>query len=114
MNAYVLYAINNGSSLDKTMTRKKFHWELARVLSAPAIALRRGPGRKPSESLSCLSGKHFPYRSAERKRCAVCADKKVTPRLKRYKDKKIKTWCPKCEAYLCIGQCFQSYHTRVD
>ncbi len=114
VNAYVLYAINNSSSLDKTMTRKKFRLELARVLSAPAIALRRGPGRKPSQSLSRLSGKHFPYRSAERKRCAVCAYKRVNPREKRYKDKKIMTWCPKCEAHLCIGQCFQSYHTRVD
>ena len=38
VNAYVLYSHNNASSLDKIMTRKKFHLELARALSAPAIA----------------------------------------------------------------------------
>ncbi len=70
------------------MTRKKFRLELARVLSAPAIALRRGPGRKPSQSLSRLSGKQFPYRSAKRKSCAVCAYKKVNPEKKYIKTRK--------------------------
>jgi len=26
---------------------------------------------------------------------------------------KIMTWCPKCETHLCIGKCFELYHTRV-
>lgn len=113
-NSYVIYTANNATSLDKVMTRKQYRLELAKALTAHAITSRRGPGHSPSSTLSRLTGKHFVYRSGVRKRCAVCAYKKTSSRGAKYKDKKITTWCPKCEVHLCVGQCFQSYHTRVD
>lgn len=29
------------------------------------------------------------------------------------KDKKTQNYCPKCEIFLCIGQCFENYHTQT-
>ena len=30
------------------------------------------------------------------------------------KDTKVTTYCPKCKKYMCIGSCFEKYHTLVD
>ncbi len=54
------------------------------------------------------------YRSSNLKRCSVCAYKKSSSRSTRVKDKKIKTWCPKCNVHLCVGKCFEAYHSRVN
>lgn len=78
------------------------------------MASRRGPGCPPVDVVSCLVGKHFPYRNGIKQHCRVGAYKKKSPRGKQYKDKKITTWCPKCEVYLCVGHCFECYHTRVN
>ena len=119
-NAYIIYKSNNASSLQKVQTNLQFRLTLAQALTSGVVAMRVGPGRSPSQVFSRLKGKHFPYRSVTRKRCAVCAYKKTVPykrnvpKNKQYKNKKIKTWCPKCEVHLCIGKCFESYHTRAD
>ena len=114
VNAYVIYIANNSSLLEKSKTRVQFRLELAELFSQPAIALRRGPGRNPGQILPRLTGKHFPYRTSTRKRCVVCAYKKTSPRGTKYRDTKVMTWCPKCEVHLCIGTCFECYHTRVN
>ena len=62
-NAFVLYAANNATSLENVMTRVQFRLELAKALTEPMMAIRKGPGRTPSQVLGRLSGKHFPYRS---------------------------------------------------
>ena len=113
-NAFVIYAANNATSFDRIKTRVQFRLEIAKALSEPLLITRKGPGRNPSQILSRLTGKHFPYRSPQRKHCGVCAYKKVHSKGTKVKDKKISTWCPKCEVHLCIGSCFQLYHTRVD
>ena len=114
-NAYVIYSANNAHSLERIHTRVKFRLQLANDLATPALHLRKGPGRSPAQSLSRLTGKHFPYWSGVKKRCAVCAYKKThSSGMKKYKDKKITRWCPKCEVHLCIGTCFEVYHTRVN
>ena len=102
------------TSLENVMTRVQFRLELAKALTEPMMAIRKGPGRTPSQVLGRLSGKHFPYRSDHRKRCAVCAYKKVHSSSNKVKDKKISTLCPKCKVHLCIGTCFELYHTRVN
>ena len=113
-NAFVVYKMNNATSLQKTQTNRQFCLTLAEKLMAGVVASRRGPGRPPAEVVSRLTGKHFPYRNGVKQRCCVYAYKRRSPRSKKYKDKKVTTWCPKCEVHLCIGHCFECYHTRVN
>ena len=118
-NAYIIYKHNN-ASLQKVQTNLQFRLTLAEALTSGVVAMRAGPGRSPTQMLSRLKGKHFIYRSTTRKRCAVCAYKKALPyrrnipKSKQYTEKKIKTWCPKCEVHLCVGKCFELYHTRTN
>ncbi len=106
-NAFVLYK-ENFPSTKKLKPQKHFRMQSA------AYELRRHPGRPYSAPLSRLSGKHFVYRNTVRKRCVVCAYKRPSLRSKKYNDKKIMTWCPKCQVHLCIGKCFEAYHVRIN
>jgi len=45
-------------------------------------------------------------------RRALCI-REVSPRSKTCKDTKTKIWCPKCEVHICMGKCFELYHTRL-
>lgn len=74
-NAYVIYAANNSTSLEKIQTRVQFCLQLANDLATPALHLRKGPGRTSTQTVSRLTGKYFPYWSGIKKRCAVCAYK---------------------------------------
>ena len=68
-------------------------------------------GRRPSdENLDRLKGKHFPYRASCRKRCVVCCSKKGSKRV----DMKVSICCPKCKQHMCLGTCFEKYHTLVN
>ena len=60
-NAYVIYAANNSTSLERIQTRVKFHLQLANHLAIPALILCKGPGRSPTQILSRLTVKHYPY-----------------------------------------------------
>ncbi len=110
-NAYVLYKANYKDTIKR---QKDFRMELAYSLTTTALELRRHPGRPHTTILSRLTGKHYIYRSSNLKRCTVCAYKKSSSRGTKYKDKKIKTWCPKCNVHLCVGKCFEAYHSRVN
>lgn len=112
-NAHVIYKANTATSLSKSFTNYQFRLKLIHALTEPLLEIGRGPGRTPVTTHQRLVGKHFAYLSDVRKRCAVCSAKKVTSEGKICKDKKIKTWCPKCKTHLCIGNCFQLYHTRT-
>ena len=112
-NAFVLHKANSIST-GIVKPQKHFRIQLAYALTSRAFEIRRHPGRPHSTVLSRLSGKHFVYKSTIRKRCMVCVYKKQSPRSKKYKDKKIKTWCPKCNVHLCIGKCFEAYHVRLN
>ena len=114
-NTYVIYAANNSTFLEKVQTRVQFRLKLVNDLATPALYRRKGPGHTPTQTVSRLTGKHFPYWSGVKKRCAVCAYKKThSTGTKNYKDNKITTWCPKCDVHLCIGACFEIYHTQVN
>ena len=113
-NAYVIYKYNNRNSLKKILTHQQFRLELAKQLAHTYVLSRRSQGRPPKQDLDRLKGKHFLYHSRIRTRCAVCSYKKVTPRGKKYKDKKVKTRCFKCGVNLCVGKCDELYHTKVD
>ena len=110
INAHVIYKANTATSLSKPIPNLKFRLLLTQQLVEPYLSQRRGVGRTPTRE-EHLMGKHFPYNSAERRRCKVCAYKKVSQRSKKCKDTKTKIWCPKCEVHLCMGRCFELYHT---
>ena len=117
VNSYAIYKLNGP---EKLLTHKAFRLELARSLCEPWLLARADPtsshiplrGRRPSEGLARLSGKHFPYRVQERGRCRVCA-KQVKPNGKS-RDTKVRTACRKCNVHLCIGKCFEVYHTKAN
>ena len=110
LNAYILFKAVTGSNL----SQKKFRIDLAYALTAALSATRMGRGRSPSDTgLSRLQGKHFGYTEAdkERKRCVVCAYKRIGPHSSTRKDAKTKIFCWKCQVHVCHGTCFERYHT---
>ena len=72
-----------------------------------------GGGRTPGDYLFCLKGKHFPYTDTSRQsRCIVCYDKKTADNKRM--DTKVSSYFPKCQKHMCIGICFEEYHTVID
>ena len=56
----------NATSLQKAQTNRQFRFTLAEKLVAGIVASLWGPGHPPIQSISCLTGKHFPYRHGTR------------------------------------------------
>ena len=117
VNSYAIYKLNGR---DKLLTHKAFRLELACPLCEPLLLARADPssshiplrGRRPSEGLARLTGKHFIYRVEERGRCCVCA-KQVKANGKS-RDTKVRTVCRKCNVHLCIGECYELHHTKAN
>ena len=118
INSWIIFRANNPqSSID---TQRRYRIELCRQLIQPLLDLKASPecppsllvqhGRRPIAVSKRLTGKHFAYKSDHRERCVVCYKKK-TAHGKR-KDTKTSSFCPKCDVFLCIGQCFETYHTH--
>ena len=119
LNSFVLHNLVHGKS--RQMTQKKFRLQLAYSLTETEISKRanppddavlRGPGRPPTP-MPRLLGKHFAYNSHIRHRCRVCAKQK-NPVTGKYKDTKTVTRCDKCGVHLCIGDCFELWHTNAN
>ena len=117
VNSWIIFRTNNPeSSID---TQLKFRIELSRQLVQLLLDLRASPecppalqcGRRPLSVAKRLIGKHFPYKSSRRGRCVVCYRKKGGSLGKR-KDTKTSSFCKKCDVYLCVGNCFEVYHTH--
>ena len=113
LKTLIVYRSNQKYSLYKILNQKEFRLQLAHSLYAGALSSRI-TGRPPSLSLTRMLGKHFVYKSETRARCVVCGQKKLSSRSKKKKDKKVKTQSSKCHVNLCVGRCFELYHTRVD
>lgn len=109
---------------DAVKSNKAFRLHLIELLVRPLLMLRARPdsprsvarhdryGRNPSQTPMRLRGKHFSYKCDKRGRCAVCASVK-TPSGKK-KDTKTHNHCKKCQVHLCVGECFEKYHTFVN
>ena len=119
INAWIIFKSNFPDS--SINSQKLFRLKLVEEMVQPLLTLRSSPmcptyihgkGRSTVEE-SRLIGKHFPYINAERKRCVVCSNK-LSPTTGKRKDKKTKNYCPTCNKFLCLGECFELYHTRVD
>ena len=106
LNAWVIFRHNFPDSPIKT--QRGFRHELIRELVQPLLFLKASPlcplalqssRSKQPKSIKRLVGKHFPYRAGCRRKCVVCGSKPMF-------------WCPKCDMHLCIGKCFEVFHTR--
>jgi len=112
LNASVIYKINNPDSTIKT--NHQFRLALIDELVQPLLvakasgqsALYQG-GRRPSKDLSRLKEKHFPYHhKSMRKRCIICSNTKNVNNKR--KDTKVRVYCPKCDVFMCVGECFEN------
>ena len=109
VNAYSINMLNNPGNV---LRHKSFHLELTQALCSPLLAIQANlRGHRLTPGFSRLVGKHFPYWSTERGRCLVCA-RQVKANGKP-RDTRVRTYCRKCNVHLCIGECFEAFHTRV-
>ncbi len=118
INSWLVFRVNNPES--KIQSQRDFRLELVRQLVQPLLNLKASPdcpsilqshkGRKVVSSDKRLLGKHFPRKADQRGRCCVCGKQKSATG-KRL-DIKTRTYCPKCELFICLGNCFEQYHTK--
>lgn len=116
LNSWIIFRTNWPTS--EINSHRLFRLELINKLVQPLLSKIASPdggisyskGRRPSSCDRRLLGKHFPYTKPNRSWCVVCYQNK-TPTGAR-KDTKTRVFCPKCGVYLCIGECFEFYHTR--
>ena len=120
INSWIIYRSNYPDS--SINSQKLFRLKLVEEMAQPLLTLRSSPtcptylhgkGRLTTAEDTRLMGKHFPYISAERKRCLVCS-KKLSPTTGKRNDKKTKNYCPTCNKFLCLGKCFEIYHTQAE
>lgn len=110
LNAFLLHKSNGGK-----MTHKKFRETLVRdliVQSHEANVTLRGVSRgRPSPAAAQLSrlevkhSQHWPSKGKQR-RCRVCSQNKKT--------RNTLYFCRKCDVGLCVVDCFEKWHTRVN
>ena len=87
-NAFVIYKMNNTTSLQKAQTNRQFRLTLAEKLVTGIVASHWGPGCPHTQSISHLTAKHFLYRHGTKQRCCVCVlIRKNHLEVKKYKDK---------------------------
>ena len=119
VNAWIIFHKNHPNS--SINTQKKSRLDLAENLVQPLLDLMASPtcpaylrttkGRKPVSTAKRLIGKPFAYKSKKRGRCLVCGDHKTSAGKR--KDTKTQNFCPKCDVFLCLGKCFEDYHSRT-
>lgn len=119
VNSWIIFHQNNPESPIKT--QRLFRLKLIEELVQPLLDLRASPDcppylqdRRTRATVSTekrLNGKHFAYKNTKRGRCRVCSQKKSAATGKK-KDTKTQNFCRKCEVFLCLGQCFEDFHTK--
>ena len=119
LNLWIIYKSNFPDS--NISTQKQFRLQLVKELVQPLLSLKSSPncpphlrpiGRLPTMQEPRLVGKHFAYKSTQRKWCTVCSNK-PSPTTGKRCDKKTQNFCPKCQVFLCLGECFEVYHTQT-
>lgn len=110
VNSWIIFRQNYPDTAIKT--HREFLLKLAEQLVQPLLDLGANP--VPSAgSGKRLIGKHFAYKGSKRGRCSVCSHK-IVPGTKKRKDTKTQNFCKKCDVFLCVGVCFERYHTRTE
>ena len=118
LNSWIIFRTNIKDS--DISSHREFRIALVHELVQPLLSLKASPecpvsltyakGRRPASAEKRLLGKHFAFKSSRRGRCTVCSNK-VTPDGKK-EDTKTMNFCPKCDVHLCVGNCFEVFHTR--
>jgi hypothetical protein len=111
LNCMVIWSANSGKT---KIDHFKFRVELVHAL---LIEHASESGRKfqghyrTDKNVPRLVERHFPERILTEKkarpteRCVVC--------YKSNRSKETVFWCPKCEAALCVEECFKAFHTEL-
>jgi Transposase IS4 len=106
-NGYVCYSAFN------SITRLEYHLKVideivAKYWTGPQVETRH-PGQRYDEYISersRLTGRtHWPYKCKQR-RCIVCYARDGTR-------KGVTSYCRKCNVGLCLGKCYESWHTKL-
>lgn len=112
INSWIIFRHNNPQSPIKT--QQVFRLKLIEELVQQLLDLKASTNCPPylcsRVSVSTekrLIGKHFAYKNTKQGRCRVCSQKKNGK-----KDTKTQNYCQKCGIFLCIGQCFEDFHTK--
>ena len=118
VNAHILY--NKASN--KQMSLEIFYEKVAEGLLASACTEIQVQGQSSSPAGRLVGRDHFLYRipathtkleGKSQRSCRVCAE-----RSKRQTGKSVKKcttmYCRKCDVGLCIGQCFEVFHTKLN
>lgn len=111
INSWIIFRLNHPNS--KIKSQREFRLELVKQLVQPLLNLKASPecpsvlqlhkGQRANISLTKLLRKEGAVLKC------VCS-KRRSSRGKRV-DKKT-NYCPKCEVYLCLGECFKWFHTK--
>ena len=119
INSWIIIRTNfpDSSISSQKLFRLKLVEEMVQPLldtcaSSTCPTYLRGKGRPPTQE-NRLIGKHFSNINIDRKRCMVCSNK-ISPTTGKCSDKKNKNYCPTCNKALCLGKCFEVYHTQVE
>ena len=116
VNSWIVFRRNNPSSHIKS--QRVFRVKLIEELVQPLLNLRASPDCPPylqgrhvrASTEKRLIGKHFAYKNKRRGRCRVCSHR-MSPTTGKKKDTKTQNFCPKCEVFVCVGECFEIFHT---
>jgi len=113
LNCMVICCANSGRT---KIDHFKFRVELVQALLIEhrSESVRKSQGHHSTDkNVPRLLERHFPERipltekkARSTKRCVVC-----------YKNnRRMETafWCPKCEAALCIEECYKEFHTKLN
>jgi hypothetical protein len=114
----------NAHILDKKLSKKKmslemFYERVAEGFIASARTNIREQGQTSSLAGRLVRTDHFSYRipathgRINQRTCRICARKSKHKTGKTVK-KCTKTYCRKCDVGLCIGQCFEVYHSKLN
>jgi len=109
VNSYIMYSTHTDAR--RKLTHKEFRKELVQALCQPLMDVSAHHRTVVhDQTLERLRGQHFAQNGTTRRDCRVCSSR--APGGSRHLTT---TFCSTCSdhPHLCIGQCFQVYHTRA-
>ena len=111
LNSYIFYSSLEGQKISHGVFRITLMGNLL-VQAGHESNVQRSIGRPPAAAGEVVrfqerGRKHWPIRSATRRRCRVCS--------LRGRTRNVKTKCEECAVALCCDNtCFKVYHTKAD
>jgi hypothetical protein len=100
INAFQLWS-KGQQHLGQLRFREELMHELLKQLSPESVPRKRGAGRHPAHA---LASEHFSVHADEERDCSVCSRQPEQRKRTRFA-------CSACNAHLCLGHCFASYHS---